>query len=517
MNLLEDLGLGSLCEDEDIFINKFLPFVAQEGKPFYGYYGMYIWTNIGYLEPNLHIEKVNGQNNVVGFTSNVSGNSLWELVVSEHGVQDNEDGEDMLSKVVSFTRPDNMNGNLSLYLVNADVAPDFYPGDTYTLQVTGIVNEVKLFETEEKYHEGFNFGKIMGSRVEIKAGCILSLGTSCVITGKITEIFDKFSFDGKGNKITIKCACVETNYGVLEVLFQESVIENDERELLKPGSYIKAAGTMLGDIAIKEYQQGAIFDEEHLIRVVRGCAENKNFKRLTHIFAEDCRYTHLDGSVTEGKQNVLEYFNKSTTAMNNGNTSVEACVGTVEGYLHGAKESDYKEFAVGRKCVALRYDENEEFVSQIFITLNDDKKIQEIKIIHTDRLKCKLNRYEPADLEWSCVPMEHTPASWKNVITECVAKGTFKEMTFYYSVWDECTIECWEKGNLKETSEGRENCFNLLEKSLNNSKHNVIEIAEEEQEDGKTLLKFYIDDMNHELDLVSGVNGKAVLFKYIVK
>ena len=55
MNFLPELGFGCLTENDDFFMNCLARYVIEKGEAFNGYYGAYIWKNIGDVEMNFHL------------------------------------------------------------------------------------------------------------------------------------------------------------------------------------------------------------------------------------------------------------------------------------------------------------------------------------------------------------------------------------------------------------------------------------------------------------------------------
>lgn len=96
MNYLEQLGLGDLCEDEDFFMYM-MQHICENGEVFCGYYGYYIWYRwFDILELNCHLEPYGDKNQLTGFTSHISSDCRWQLVVADRQQEspfDEKDGE----------------------------------------------------------------------------------------------------------------------------------------------------------------------------------------------------------------------------------------------------------------------------------------------------------------------------------------------------------------------------------------------------------------------------------------
>ncbi len=60
-----------------------------------------------------------------------------------------------------------------------------------------------------------------------------------------------------------------------------------------------------GDVAIEEYQKGAIFDEYHLLRVLRDSLERGDFKRLEKNLSQSCEYYGYRGRRLSGIKDII--------------------------------------------------------------------------------------------------------------------------------------------------------------------------------------------------------------------
>ena len=117
MNLLPELGFECLTENEDFFMNCLLRYVMENGSVFRGYYGSYIWKNIGSIEMNFHILPGEDSYHLAGFTSHVSGDQVWQLAVADsRQCYDDDECESVLEHWVTFTHPLTHEGSIRLYL-----------------------------------------------------------------------------------------------------------------------------------------------------------------------------------------------------------------------------------------------------------------------------------------------------------------------------------------------------------------------------------------------------------------
>ena len=142
---LENFGLDFFTEEEETFTNL-MKFVASEGKPITGYYGLpYFNHHFGEVQIILNTEhNDSGEGlSVTGLDTHASGRAVWEVRLSEVNI-DRKD-KDTLSKRVVVSRMDGSGGMAVVNLVNADVMPSFLEGDTVKMQMIAFPKLIEYF------------------------------------------------------------------------------------------------------------------------------------------------------------------------------------------------------------------------------------------------------------------------------------------------------------------------------------------------------------------------------------
>lgn len=83
---------------------------------------------------------------------------------------------------------------------------------------------------------------------------------------------------------------VETEHGELVVVHPLSWVDEDKHYLMNTGNYVHVCGWLSADVAIGNYQDGAIFDAEHYLQLLCACLRERNLTRLRRSLAPNCLY-----------------------------------------------------------------------------------------------------------------------------------------------------------------------------------------------------------------------------------
>jgi len=448
MNLLPELGFECLTENEDFFMNCLLRYVMENGSVFRGYYGSYIWKNIGSIEMNFHILPGEDSYHLAGFTSHVSGDQVWQLAVADsRQCYDDDECESVLEHWVTFTHPLTHEGSIRLYLVNADVVPDFFPNDVIAVQVIAIAQEVTYYADEDAYNQSEPLAQLMGKPVHFASNNVLSILDMSVAVGAIKDVSMRFCTDAKGKPKEFYCVTIATSYGTLEIMHAKERVAEGEEALIRPGGFVKANCMLLGDVAMGKYQRGAIHDQEHLTRLFRSCIECRDFTRITNVLAEDCRYRSRKYEiVAQGKADVFAHLSGIAAKQKEQEMDCRAypaVVFAIEGNDEGEEASF--EFPIGTHCIALSQNEEGNIDAVLFIMLNEDNQICEIRNAGEKEgiYKVKINRGEdPArNDDFAPVRCARSEREWLEVIQACYEQGHFDDIAFYYGMLPDCVLE----------------------------------------------------------------------------
>ena len=482
MNTLYEIGLEDLCEDEKFFMNVVAKYTMEEGELFKGYYGNYIWRRLGYLELNFHISPSEDSNVVTGFTSNVSGNNFWRMAVTTHGIVEmpveDDDKHDYLSRCINFTHPETHEGNVPINLVNADVVPDFYPGDTYTMQVVAFADSVEYYKDEEEYKQK-PLTTLKGMPVLFRMNSVMGIIDGCIAVGEIKNVNKKHSYNAKGKRVEFYAIEIQTDYGVLEILHSEACVNDSQKDLIKPGMIIKAPCVLFGDVAVGDYQQGAILDEAHISRLLRGCFDSGDFTRVSRLLADDCKYIRFDGSfAADGGKEVFAFLTRAAKGLNAEEKNLSAYPATLVSYDEQNEVAPEDiEHKIGTPIIAISHKAGEAPNAFLVIKLNEENKISEIKSLGPKYgfYRLKINIPEDDFEDFSPIPTSFSEDEWLEMLGKRFEAGSFDDDSFYYGLAPECTLNDEQKWDiyLGEEVNSRETMFTYLSTQVTHEKHSV--------------------------------------------
>lgn len=460
MNYLEQLGLGDVCEDEDFFM-YLMQHTCENGEVFRGYYGYYVWYRwFDILEFNCHIEPYGDSNRLRGFTSHISSNCFWNLAVADvqHKSQFNEedDGESyILEREYDFVDPesDEMDESIHISLVNADVIPDYHSGALVTMQVSAIASEVSYYPDEASFTDN-PITKIMGRPVLFPMNRAVNFLGSSIVTGEILSVRHYTFINRAKEEVPIYFIEVETQYGTLPVVHPASLVKEGQQEHIHPGAIISAVCDIQGDVAIGDYQHGAILDEEHLVSLLHACFVERDFTRLSRQLAEGCQYVNRDDEIcAEGGQDVLAFLKGVMARQEEEHIPCYAWIGEVTGYeLEPGEELADDLPPVGTHCIMLAQNEEHQLDGTLFLTLDEEGKIERIYSAGWKYAACQLTpisllpdggegeeKDEQADFERIDKP--RTESEYVDMLASAYKKGDFHEIVLYYSFALTCRLE----------------------------------------------------------------------------
>ncbi len=482
MNYLAELGLQDLC-DEDFFTKVVVPYAIEKGSVFNGYYGKYIWKNLGHVELNFHLIPEDGRNTVIDFTSNVSGNQMWQVAVKDTDVVDfgsdeNEDDDkpfDPMTRRARFTNPVTHEGDICINLVNADVIPDLDIGDVYTMQVIEIADDVTYYSDENAY-AAEPFTTLMGKPVLFAMNNIVNILAGSMAVGVVKRVRKKFSLNTKSDKVEIYAVEIDTQFGVLEIHHSEAAIKEGQKNLIRPGAVIKAIGDVLGDVAVGEYQQGAIFDKEHIIRVLHDCFTNFDFLRASQLLAADCKYIRSNGQIAaEGGKAVYEFLDGVAKSRKTDHQPLFAYLARLTGYdVPEGEASDKYQDKIGTPCIVLSHHEDGSPDTCLFITLNSDNRISCIRSAGEERgaYRITLKHVDMEDAhDFEPVVLSYSEEEWLQMIGECFEKGSFAKTEFYFGLDPDCALDSELSLSKEIEVYNRETMFTYLNEQVSHEKH----------------------------------------------
>jgi hypothetical protein len=198
-------------------------------------------------------------------------------------------------------------------------------------------------------------------------------GDTCFIKGIVKDVEEFFSFSPEG-EIKFYKVVIETEYGDMQLCHSADVVAENERCHIKKGACLTTDCVVSGDVAVGKYQNGAIYDEISLLKLLKECMDNNEYSRAANIFYDTVEYKiDEEEMVGVSKQEILDKFKK--VSGNNGNKY----------YTYIFRVSDYKgENAEDKKrenrfCLGICYGTPARIGTLLFIDLNEDKKIKSLR------------------------------------------------------------------------------------------------------------------------------------------
>lgn len=399
-----------------------LEFAAEKGKVFTGYKGNYLYCSIGRAEYSFHVMKrEDGKNEMVGASSHVAGNCIWHLLFDEESINTEEERSEELGKSVICRSPDaDEESRVSVTLVHADVLPCYSPGEPVTMQVVAFPLKIHYYPDEEACDE-VRAINAMGTKIRYANGRLFCLGhEDCVVKGIVrsVELLTTATIvDDGAEERQFYYVVIDTQFGPLPLCHAIGLVEEAEREYIKEGACVFADCMISGDVAIKEYQGGAVYDEIHDLKLLRECLETNDFSRAGHVFAEDAVYVSDNSGVRadSGAKAKALLQTIADNIKNNGTLVIKTYLVRIDEY-RGTREENQK--YVGHYAVAYSQHQEHEVEDFFLVETNEDGKISKLYVSGDSGLVGTpfnlLPQKEPEDF----VPiiLEHSVDEWLDVI-----------------------------------------------------------------------------------------------------
>jgi hypothetical protein len=393
-NFLENLGLGFFMENEEAML-RLLSLVSREGIPINGY-GNTTYINYHYGNAQLiarGISNADEQIEIVGLDTHSRGLCVWNVRLSGFDLTPKD--ADAAQRYCVLKRAEDGSGMAVAHIVNADVLPSFLEDDFVKLQMIGFGVNFHYFADEDEYNESIEEDE-NGERWFTSDGTIMSAGlmlnhdpgrdesekdydldTLVLLRGTVKKLlWGELDFEGNKYNGYIRCY-VDTQFGELELIHTIEQVDEAERKKMKDGATISGLFVLSGDAGIYEYQNGAIYDEEHNLRLLRYFFIKGNAERTRNAFAEDAKY--ISGALEKeftGRDNIIELFRFVYDSHADNGKKYSAYMATII----NVDEDDVEppEYPPGKRCMVL-YDElSKRYESIVFIDTNESGKITKL-------------------------------------------------------------------------------------------------------------------------------------------
>lgn len=395
-NLSENYGLDFLMKDDTVM--SFVGYLVKEGKSVKGYYGYpYLFAPLGDMEYWVKTEKNDeGNLEVAEIDSHCGGKCVWDMVCS--GIDITPKDSAKLKKVLILN---GSGGFLPIELITADVLPSYMKGDKVTAQVIGLPLDINYYANEDDYAADQPSDK-NGEKWMVGNGALLPLsflvnhnpehyeqGKNCDsdayvhFTATVTKLYHGvFELNGDRNNTFIRCF-VDTQYGPLELDHTIDQVAEDQRPNIKVGSIVSGMCLLSGDVAIYEYEHGAVKDFQHDLMLLRYTFTGGDPERLRSVLTEDTIYsTETSGKDFLGADSIVEKIKYVQENREYEYFAHLAAITAVDEEL---------EYPVGTRCIVLASGEEDNYESIAFIDVNRDGMIERIKISTDGRYHFKID------------------------------------------------------------------------------------------------------------------------------
>ena len=453
MQFLENFGLEFLTDSEEnaIALHRL---VCAEGKAIIGYYGCpYINQHFGWVQcvVRTEINEEHKQFQVKGLDTHLSGVTRWTF---EIGNVLSDITEDKLSKRVLAHRTTDGSGAAVITMVNADVLPSFLEGDTISAQMVGFPLHINYYENEEAYADAQPEGK-NGRKMLLADGSMFPAGL--FNSDKLSD--DKYASNYMLIRGTVKNAqrglvqfgeekgynyldvIINTQFGDLEIVHTMEQLDEKERHLVKEGAVVNGIFVLSADVAIDEYKNGFVKDQEHNLALMRYVLQEGESERLRYALSEDVQYiSEASNKIYNGVEEVIQRFKEVREA--NPNTPFFAHFADITKIQDGEEILPY---SCGERCIIIAMREETDLESICFIESNEEGKISKIHITSNPRYEFKVEEKpeHPSPFDNIEIPKDIynpilTRAKFHGFVADDVSKEKIMGLTKRLKEYNDC-------------------------------------------------------------------------------
>ena len=400
---LENYGLDFIMDNEETFF-YFIGLLAQEGKAKTTYSGSpYLYKSLGHVEFTVNTELNHKEKKLSfkGFSTHCGNTCLWEMKytgidITPKDVQPHE-------KYAMFEPCSGERGFLPVDIINSDVLPGMLKGDKIKMQVVALPLVIRYYPDAEAYENDQPEYKD-GKKYLVANGSMLSLAFlnnhSSANYDPEKEYTDDLhvyfratvkrlsignvEFGDNKNEAFIRCFA-DTNYGEIEFDHTFEQVPEEFHNNIKVGAVISGVCVISADVAILEYEDGFVKDFDNNLRLLRYTIEDGESERLEYVLAPDAVY-ETDSYNTEyvGRQKIIERFKYVKENRKNKYFTHNATITSVD--------DENAEYPVGTRCVVLASEEENNYESILFITVDENGMITKIKISTDERYHFRIEK-----------------------------------------------------------------------------------------------------------------------------
>ncbi|MBP3633374.1 MAG: hypothetical protein J6J43_02235 [Oscillospiraceae bacterium] len=404
MNMIENLGFDFVMESEESYMG-FLAKVCEDGKAITGYYG-YPYFNLEYGDSQFvartqmtEEEKLE----VVGMDTHVPGRAVWEVLLSDINVQPKD--ADPLSRRVIVKRVSDGGGMAVVNLINADVLPSFLENEKVQMQMIAFPEVIHYYADEEAYEadqpENANGKKwLLADGSMLATGLLSNHGVDdpdndkdhysdnyMLIHGTVKGFVPSVIKIGDQEIKSYIRTRIATEHGDLEIVHTIDQVDESEHDNLRAGAVVNGLFILSGDVAIYEYANGIVRDEEHNLSLLRYILQEGDPKRMQAVLKDSSVYvSEASGKEWVGAKEIIGRLQFVREA--NPERDYFAHLATITGVDDGGEELAY---GVGQRCVILAEEKADNYVSIGFLDMDEEGYITKLTISVNSRYHFKID------------------------------------------------------------------------------------------------------------------------------
>lgn len=450
---------------KDSFKDYMKFFTLALDKPrltFKGYNGTYYYKNLGHAEFSAAVvENKDGEKTLMGLGTHIMGHHNYRMRIEE--VLENDE----MSALCVCTPLEGDIVNIPVSFVLSDVLPSILPGDTVVFQGVAALSTGKFFFSEEEAENelGWKGQRYMGGELHLAPRLILyKMDPS--LDKEYTYIYTKvkkiekhlcLSQINREDFVPLYTLEAESPFGDITIAVAEEDLPGQViiRLISNAEVYLYGIINFSGDVGIGEYQEGAVFDEEHLLRVLREALETGDFERLWKNMTEDCSYYGYAGRRLNGRDAITAKLKEVWDAQHENEKDIQHhAIGRITEVISPEKAK----YGIGKHSLLSYCDPNDGVICLDFIEVTDGK-ISKVEFIYDPVYKFEVippeeNPIEAKYRELKPVRTDRTEEEWQKLILSWLGKEDTDSAEFYSGLVPESTAQV-----LGEEICGKENVY----------------------------------------------------------
>ena len=374
---IENLGLEVLAHNEQEAAT-IISSVVVEGKTVQGYYNKpYInktFKDVEFIIRTDHND-IDGKNEIAGIDVHCAGGCVWDAEILED-LTLAESGE--TEKRILVKDIGNKSGMAVVNIIKSDVLPTYQRGAKIKMQVAAFPTSLEIIESKEDDKVEYIFPTVLEKNIDESGHFNKSdIEEINIVKGHIHRMrYGRFEFNGELHKPFV-ILTVGTQFGELDLAVSHNTIKEIGAEKFVEGATVSAEAVLTGDVAIYEYEQGMIRDEEYDLKAIAYALAEGGSERIKKILSDECIYESTEGGWQEiGALQVVRRINDISSTLR----------GTISTRI--AEISAKTDEDAINKCIVIEYRDGSR--SLVFVEYDLNKKIKSITVKNSSDFEFKI-------------------------------------------------------------------------------------------------------------------------------